>query len=213
MASFTATKLWWHADHEPDNGALVEAVALAHDLLTWRLRGFGRIAQCWRSWLPTGPTQAGQRISIRQPTATTVICLRAPSGCLALARPNGSCCHGCWRAAGCRPARLGSPYGGELVFGVGLATTPAQGSGSEHNRRMRSCRSARAGPAFVIEQSSGTVAGFVDARSAFLALVATTKCGAHPGRSRPPTRCRPRPARPADAEGSGQRGGVVDIVK
>ena len=41
VASFTITKLRWLADAEPENAASVAAVALPHDWLTWRLRGFG----------------------------------------------------------------------------------------------------------------------------------------------------------------------------
>jgi xylulokinase len=41
VASFTITKLRWLRDAEPDNAAEVAAVALPHDWLTWRLRGFG----------------------------------------------------------------------------------------------------------------------------------------------------------------------------
>ncbi len=41
VASFTATKLRWLRDAEPGNAARVHAVALPHDWLTWRLRGFG----------------------------------------------------------------------------------------------------------------------------------------------------------------------------
>jgi len=41
VASFTITKLRWLRDSEPDNAARVAAVALPHDWLTWRLRGFG----------------------------------------------------------------------------------------------------------------------------------------------------------------------------
>jgi xylulokinase len=41
VASFTITKLRWLRDHEPDSAARVAAVALPHDWLTWRLRGFG----------------------------------------------------------------------------------------------------------------------------------------------------------------------------
>ena len=41
VASFTITKLRWLADVEPENAARVAAVALPHDWLTWRLRGFG----------------------------------------------------------------------------------------------------------------------------------------------------------------------------
>ncbi|MCA0294432.1 MAG: xylulokinase [Actinobacteria bacterium] len=41
VASFTATKLRWLRDAEPDNAARVAAVCLPHDWLTWRLRGYG----------------------------------------------------------------------------------------------------------------------------------------------------------------------------
>lgn len=49
VASFTATKLRWLRDAEPDNAKRVAAVALPHDWLTWRLRGFG----------PTGESDYG----------------------------------------------------------------------------------------------------------------------------------------------------------
>jgi xylulokinase len=41
VASFTITKLRWLRDAEPENAARVAAVALPHDWLSWRLRGFG----------------------------------------------------------------------------------------------------------------------------------------------------------------------------
>ncbi|GEC76675.1 xylulokinase [Microbacterium maritypicum] len=41
VASFTISKLRWLRGAEPDNAARVAAVALPHDWLTWRLRGFG----------------------------------------------------------------------------------------------------------------------------------------------------------------------------
>jgi len=40
-ASFTVTKMRWLRENEPDNAARVAAVALPHDWLIWRLRGFG----------------------------------------------------------------------------------------------------------------------------------------------------------------------------
>jgi len=43
VASLTITKLRWLRDHEPENAAQVAAVALPHDWLTWRLRGFGPV--------------------------------------------------------------------------------------------------------------------------------------------------------------------------
>lgn len=41
VASFTATKLRWLRDAEPENAARVAAVALPHDWLSWRLLGYG----------------------------------------------------------------------------------------------------------------------------------------------------------------------------
>jgi xylulokinase len=41
VASFTATKLRWLRDAEPSNAERVAAVALPHDWLSWRLRGYG----------------------------------------------------------------------------------------------------------------------------------------------------------------------------
>jgi xylulokinase len=39
VASFTASKLRWMADHEPKNAAKVASVALPHDWLSWQLQG------------------------------------------------------------------------------------------------------------------------------------------------------------------------------
>ena len=39
VASFTASKLRWMADHEPENAAKVASVALPHDWLSWQLQG------------------------------------------------------------------------------------------------------------------------------------------------------------------------------
>ncbi|WP_460772725.1 xylulokinase [Microbacterium sp. GXF7504] len=50
VASFTITKLRWLRDAEPAHAARVAAVALPHDWLTWRLRGFGPAGES-----PRGP--------------------------------------------------------------------------------------------------------------------------------------------------------------
>ncbi|WP_439693890.1 xylulokinase [Curtobacterium sp. SP.BCo] len=41
VASFTGTKLRWLRQAEPEHAARVAAVALPHDWLSWRLRGYG----------------------------------------------------------------------------------------------------------------------------------------------------------------------------
>jgi xylulokinase len=39
VASFTASKLRWLAEHEPDNASRTSAIALPHDWLSWQLQG------------------------------------------------------------------------------------------------------------------------------------------------------------------------------
>ena len=41
VASFTAAKLRWLAENEPENAARTAAVCLPHDWLSWRLAGYG----------------------------------------------------------------------------------------------------------------------------------------------------------------------------
>lgn len=41
VASFTITKLRWLRDNEPQNAERIAAIALPHDWLTWRLLGYG----------------------------------------------------------------------------------------------------------------------------------------------------------------------------
>jgi xylulokinase len=45
VASFTLAKLRWLRDNEPENAARVAAVALPHDWLTWRMRGYGPLGE------------------------------------------------------------------------------------------------------------------------------------------------------------------------
>jgi len=39
VASFTASKLRWMADHEPENALKVASIALPHDWLSWKMQG------------------------------------------------------------------------------------------------------------------------------------------------------------------------------
>jgi xylulokinase len=45
VASFTATKLLWLKQNEPENAAKVAAVCLPHDWLSWRLAGYGPVGE------------------------------------------------------------------------------------------------------------------------------------------------------------------------
>lgn len=50
VASLTITKVRWVRDNEPDNVTRVAAIALPHDWLSWRLRGYGPAGES-----PLGP--------------------------------------------------------------------------------------------------------------------------------------------------------------
>lgn len=45
VASYTLTKIAWVAEHEPDNARRIAAVCLPHDWLSWRIAGFGPVAE------------------------------------------------------------------------------------------------------------------------------------------------------------------------
>lgn len=45
VASYTLTKVKWVAEHEPDHAARIAAICLPHDWLTWRIAGYGPVAE------------------------------------------------------------------------------------------------------------------------------------------------------------------------
>ena len=44
VASYTLTKVAWVAEHEPENAAHIAAICLPHDWLSWRIAGYGPVA-------------------------------------------------------------------------------------------------------------------------------------------------------------------------
>ncbi|OXM99445.1 xylulokinase [Bifidobacterium vansinderenii] len=44
VASYTLTKVAWVAENEPDNAARIAAICLPHDWLSWRIAGYGPVA-------------------------------------------------------------------------------------------------------------------------------------------------------------------------
>jgi xylulokinase len=172
VASFTATKLRWLRDAEPENAARVAAVALPHDWLTWRLRGFGPAGDD----SPLGPV-LDELVTDRSDASGT----------------------GYWNPAKGEydlellEASLGHPAVLPRVLGPSEAAgkTPAGilvGPGAGDNAGAALGLGARAGDVVVsigtsgtafavtenpVHDASGTVAGFADASGLFLPLVAT----------------------------------------
>ncbi|MGY6498690.1 MAG: xylulokinase [Microcella sp.] len=197
VASFTATKLRWLRDAEPENAARVAAVALPHDWLTWRLRGYG----------PAGESPLG-------PVLDELVTDRSDaSGTAYFSGATGEYDLDLFERALGRPARVAQPgrdADSVRFSGVALprvlgpaesvvvdASTPALrtlrpgtlvGAGAGDNAAAALGLDAREGDVVVsigtsgtvfavspepVADSSGAVAGFADASGSFLPLVAT----------------------------------------
>ena len=137
VASFTITKLRWLRDHEPENAARVAAVALPHDWLTWRLRGFG----------PEGESAArpGARRARHRPIGCLGHRLLGPRDRRLRPRParrGARARRG--PAARARTRRVGRRTRPDAASAAAPATTPVPRSGSEPGPATSSSRSARA---------------------------------------------------------------------
>ncbi len=186
VASFTITKLRWLADAEPDNAARVAAVALPHDWLTWRLRGYGpenpvltelttdrsdASGTCYfnpvtneydldllNRALRRSPNSGGGG----EPVLPNVLGPGESAGQVAAAPELGE----------------GVPELGEVVVGVGAGDNAgaALGLGAAAGDVIVSIGTS--GTVFAVTETpsrdaTGTVAGFADASGAYLPLVAT----------------------------------------
>lgn len=172
VASFTATKLRWLRDNEPHNAARVAAVALPHDWLTWRLRGFGpenpdldelitdrSDASGTSYWNPVSGSYDRELLAAALGHDAVLPRVLAPSGTAGVTARSGSI-----------PARI-------LVgAGAGDNAGAALGLGAVAGDAVLSIGTS--GTIFAVSDvpltdAAGTVAGFADASGAFLPLVAT----------------------------------------
>jgi xylulokinase len=170
VASFTITKLRWLRDAEPQNAARVAAVALPHDWLTWRLRGYGPVGASAR-----GPV-LDELVTDRSDASGTGYWSPADGGydreLLTAALGRDAVLP---RVLG--PAESVADTAGRRVApGAGDNAAAAHGLGAEPGDVVVSigtsgtvCAISRA----PIADPSGTVAGFADAAGHFLPLVAT----------------------------------------
>ncbi len=164
VASFTVTKLRWLADAEPDNAARVAAVALPHDWLTWRLRGFG----------PENPVLA-ELVTDRSDASGTGYFnpVTGEYDRELLSRALG---HDALLPAVLGPGEFRTA--GALVVGPGAGDNAAAALGLGARTGDVIVSIGTSGTVFGVtdvpaNDESGTVAGFADASGAFLPLVAT----------------------------------------
>lgn len=164
VASFTATKLRWLADHEKANAEKVTAVALPHDYLSWKLQGSSDFSQLFTDRSDasgTGyfdPVASQYRNDILAKALRTDRTISTPT----IIAPNkfgGSTMAGIPIAAGAgdnAAAALGvQAEPGDVVVSLGTSGTAFAVSDSPTH------------------DSSGAVAGFADATGRFLPLVCT----------------------------------------
>lgn len=175
VASFTSTKLRWLRDAEPENAARVAAVALPHDWLTWRLRGYGPTGES-----PLGPDLEALTTDRSDASGTgywspasgeydrdlLVAALGHDAILPTVVAPSAS--------AG--TVHLGGPT--DIVIGPGAGDNAgaALGLGASEGDVVVSLGTS--GTVFAVtaepvSDPSGTIAGFADAAGQYLPLVAT----------------------------------------
>ncbi|MCD1268937.1 xylulokinase [Microbacterium sp. MEC084] len=178
VASFTATKLRWLADAEPENAARVAAVALPHDWLTWRLRGYGPADES-----PLGPV-LDELVTDRSDASGTAyfdgergaydrellsLALRRDAADVVLPRvlgPSESVAGGAGSLADGLVIGPGCGDNAGAALGLGAATGDVAVS-------IGTSGTVFAVTDAPVRDASGTVAGFADASGAFLPLIAT----------------------------------------
>ena len=179
VASFTIAKLRWLADNEPQNAARIAAIALPHDWLTWRLRGFG----------PQNPT-LDQLVTDRSDAsgtgyfeATTDVYDRDLLN-IALRLPADHADSEIVLPLVLNPAEKRSvehespEFPSWLVVGAGAGDNAAAALGLDAHPGDVIVSIGTSGTVFGVTETpgrdaSGTVAGFADAAGAHLPLIAT----------------------------------------
>ncbi|MDR1710800.1 MAG: xylulokinase [Propionibacteriaceae bacterium] len=169
VASFTATKLRWLRDNEPENAAKVAAVALPHDWLTWRLRGYGPAGES-----PQGPVLE-ELVTDRSDASGTAYWSPADDSydrdMLVSALGHDAILP---RVLG--PAE--SAPGDGFIVGAGAGDNAASGLGLDMHPGDVAVSLGTSGTVFAATGSrtrelTGTVCGFADATGGFLPLVCT----------------------------------------
>lgn len=177
VASFTATKLRWLRDAEPENAARVAAVALPHDWLSWRLRGYGPADES-----PLGPDL--DALATDRSDASGTSYWSPATGDYDRELLAASLGHDATLPRIVAPGEAM----GETVAHPGIPAGILVGAGAGDNAAAALGLGARAGDVVVSIGTSGTVfavtdapvadetgavAGFADASGQFLPLVAT----------------------------------------
>ena len=164
VASFTATKLRWLADHEKTNADKVEAVALPHDWLSWKLQGGKDFEKLFTDRSDASGTGYFDSVTSRYRDDLLKSALRTDRTIIT-------------------PRVIApSAFGGETLTGIPIAAGTGDNAGAALGVQAQPgdvvVSLGTSGTAFAVSDtpthdSSGEVAGFADATGRFLPLVCT----------------------------------------
>jgi len=164
VASFTATKLRWLADHEKANAEKVAAVALPHDWLSWRLQGGKEFAHLFTDRSDASGTGYFDSVTSTYREDLLKSALRTDRTIIT--------------------PRIVAPssFGGETLSGIPIAAGAGDNAGAALGVQAQPgdvvVSLGTSGTAFAVSDTathdpSGAVAGFADATGRFLPLVCT----------------------------------------
>ena len=164
VASFTASKVRWLADNEPDNAARVAAVALPHDWLSWKLSGSTDINDLFTDRSDASGTGYFNSVSSSYRHDIFARALKSDRA-VVLPRIIGSNEFGATTSAGLK-----------IAAGAGDNAAASLGVGAQPGDVVVSLGTS--GTAFAVSETpthegTGTVAGFADATGRYLPLVCT----------------------------------------
>ena len=171
VASFTAAKLRWLRDAEPENAARVAAVALPHDWLSWRLRGFGPADA---ADAPLGPSLDALTTD-RSDASGTAYWGRDGYDHDLLVRALG---HEAVLPLVLDPSSVAGRTPDGAIVGAGAGDNAAAALGLDARPGDVVVSIGTSGTVFAVSErpiadASGIVAGFADATGAWLPLIAT----------------------------------------
>ena len=164
VASFTASKVRWMADHEPQNASRVASVALPHDWLSWQLQGGKDLSKLFTDRSDASGTgyfdpstshyrEDIVRLALRHDQELTLPRIIEPS-----------------------------QFGGNTLAGIPIAAGAGDNAGAALGLQAQPgdvvVSLGTSGTAFAVSDTpthdaSGTVAGFADATGRYLPLVCT----------------------------------------
>ena len=164
VASFTASKLRWMADHEPQNAVKVAAVALPHDWLSWQLQGGKDLNKLFTDRSDASGTGYSDPTTSHYREDILRLALRHDSEIVlpTIIAPN--------------------KFGGATQSGIPIAAGAGDNAGAALGLQAQPgdvvISLGTSGTAFAVSDtpthdSAGAVAGFADATGRFLPLVCT----------------------------------------